>query len=351
MSNVFPTKETVLVVDDNPQNIELLRHLLSDDYRVRVAMNGAKALEICRGLAPPDLVLLDVMMPVMDGFEVCRELKHNYTTKDIPIIFVTAMGDETDERMGLELGAVDYITKPISPAITLARVRTHLSLADRNRALAKLVEDRTRDLVDTRQQIIQRLGRAAEYKDNETGEHILRMSQYCRILAENMKLDKGVVELIYHASPMHDVGKIGIPDGILLKPGKLDEAEWKVMRRHPELGADIIGDHDDPLLRMARTLALTHHEKWDGSGYPAGLAGENIPVEGRIAAVADVFDALSSDRPYKKAWKSDEVINFLVAQSGKHFDPTIIGLLPKVLPEFLRVNAIYKDTTASVYEF
>jgi putative two-component system response regulator len=274
-------------------------------------------------------------MPGMDGFEVCRQLKQDAGTCNIPIIFVTAMGEETDERTGLELGAVDYITKPISPAITLARVRTHLALADHSRALARLVEDRTYELFTTRQQIIQRLGRAAEYKDNETGDHILRMSHYTRLLAEAAGLETARSDVLFQAAPMHDVGKIGIPDGILLKPGKLDDAEWKVMRRHPELGADIIGEHSDPLLYTARIIAWTHHEKWDGTGYPRRLVGEAIPLEGRIVAVADVFDALASERPYKKAWKIDEVVHFMNSQSGKHFDPRLIELLPKVLPEFL----------------
>jgi len=344
VNSEIQNKATILAVDDNPQNLELLRHLLGEEYRVRVATNGHKALEICHSMPMPDLVLLDVMMPIMDGFEVCRQLKMDPITRDIPVIFFTAMGEETDERMGLELGAVDYIAKPISPAITLARVRTHLSLADRSRALAHLVEERTRELMLTRQQIIQRLGRAAEYKDNETGDHILRMSHYSKILAQALELETAFVEVLFQASPMHDVGKIGIPDGILLKPGKLDEAEWKVMRRHPELGADIIGEHNDPLLRMARTIALTHHEKWDGTGYPSRLVGEAIPLEGRIIAVADVFDALCSERPYKKAWKVEEVVNFMQSQSGKHFDPRIIGLLPKILPDFIEYSKRFADS-------
>lgn len=341
MSEETLPKATVLAVDDNPQNLELLRHLLAEEFRVRVATNGQKALEICQSSPLPDLLLLDVMMPGMDGFEVCKLLKRDPRTRDIPVIFVTAMGEETDERMGLELGAVDYIAKPISPAITLSRVRTHLALADRSRALERLVFERTKELHNTRQQIIQRLGRAAEYKDNETGDHIMRMSHYCQILAQNAGMDPALIDVLFQAAPMHDVGKIGIPDGILLKPGKLDDAEWRVMRRHPELGADIIGEHEDPLLRTARTIALTHHEKWDGSGYPNGLAGNAIPFEGRIVSVADVFDALCSERPYKKAWKVEEVLSFMQAQSGKHFDPDLIALLPKVLPEFLHYSVQY----------
>ena len=337
------TKATVLVVDDNPQNLELLRHLLGDEYRIRVATNGPKAIEICKTMQTPDLVLLDIMMPEMDGYSVLRELKRDVRTAEIPVIFVTAMGDEMDERLGLELGAVDYITKPISPAITLARVKTHLALANRNRALQVLVEQRTQELFYTRQQIIQRLGRAAEYKDNETGDHILRMSYYCKLLADGLHLDPAFVEILFQASPMHDIGKIGIPDGILLKPGKLDEAEWKVMKRHPELGADIIGVHDDPLLSTAHTIALTHHEKWDGSGYPKGLRKDEIPIEGRIIAVADVFDALSSERPYKKAWPLSDVMDFMQSQSGKHFDPDLISLLPNLLEDFAKYYEQYSS--------
>lgn len=341
MNHDSMAKATVLVVDDNPQNLELLRHLLGDEYRIRVATNGPKAIEICKTMQTPDLVLLDIMMPEMDGYSVLRELKRDVRTAEIPVIFVTAMGDEMDERLGLELGAVDYITKPISPAITLARVKTHLALANRNRALQGLVEQRTQELFYTRQQIIQRLGRAAEYKDNETGDHILRMSYYCKLLAEGLHLDPAFVDILFQASPMHDIGKIGIPDGILLKPGKLDEAEWKVMKRHPELGADIIGVHDDPLLSTAHTLALTHHEKWDGSGYPKGLRMDEIPIEGRIIAVADVFDALSSERPYKKAWPLSEVMAFMQSQSGKHFDPDLITLLSDLLGDFAKCYEQY----------
>ena len=343
------TKATVLVVDDNPQNLELLRHLLGDEYRIRVATNGPKAIEICKTMQTPDLVLLDIMMTELNGYSVLRELKRDVRTAEIPVIFVTAMGDEMDERLGLELGAVDYITKPISPAITLARVKTHLALANRNRALQVLVEQRTQELFYTRQQIIQRLGRAAEYKDNETGDHILRMSYYCKLLADGLHLDPAFVEILFQASPMHDIGKIGIPDGILLKPGKLDEAEWKVMKRHPELGADIIGVHDDPLLSTAHTIALTHHEKWDGSGYPKGLRKDEIPIEGRIIAVADVFDALSSERPYKKALPLSDVMDFMQSQSGKHFDPDLISLLPNLLEDFAKYYEQYSSPFGIYY--
>jgi putative two-component system response regulator len=257
--NDKPSQQTILVVDDTPENIDLLTEVLNPHYRTRIAINGEKALKIAFSDTPPDLILLDIMMPGISGYEVCEKLKANPDTRGIPVIFVTAMSEISDEKKGLELGAVDYITKPISPAIVLARVMTHLALYDQTREMERMVALRTAELEKTRQQIIRRLGRASEFKDNETGNHVIRMSHYSRLIAQAVGMGKESVDILFNAAPMHDVGKIGIPDSVLLKPGKLNEAEWNIMRKHPEIGAEIIGDHHDDLLRTARTVALTHH--------------------------------------------------------------------------------------------
>src|SRR5574343_218038 len=299
MPSLLP-KQCILVVDDSPDNIDLLSEILRDEYRIRIATSGEKALKIVYSDEPPDLILLDIMMPGISGLEICRRLKANPDRRRIPIIFVTAMSSTEDEKRGLETGAVDYITKPISPPIVQARVRTHLALFDQSRELERMVFQRTRELLTTRQQVIRRLGRAAEFKDNETGNHVLRMSHYARLIAVAYGLGQEAASIIFNTAPMHDIGKIGIPDAILLKPGKLTLDEWDVMYQHPLMGAEIIGKHDNELLETARIIALTHHEKWDGTGYPQRLQADAIPIEGRIVAVADVFDALMSKRPYKE---------------------------------------------------
>ncbi|MGX5728095.1 HD domain-containing phosphohydrolase [Metapseudomonas otitidis] len=318
-------RQCLLLVDDEPTNLQVLRHILQDDYRLLFAKDGPKALELA-GRERPALVLLDVMMPGMTGHDVCQQLKNDPVTREIPVIFVTALADTEDEAKGFEVGAVDYITKPVSPAIVKARVRTHLSLV------------RMDELKRTRLEIVQRLGLAAEYKDNETGLHVIRMSHYSRILARALGWSEADCDDLLNAAPMHDVGKIGIPDAVLRKPGKLDADEWAVMRQHVSIGAKIIGEHPSGLLRMAQRIALTHHEKWDGSGYPNGLAGEDIPIEGRIVAIADVFDALTSERPYKQAWPVEEAVAFLREQSGQHFDPDLVELFIQRLPAVLEVK-------------
>ena len=337
-------KKTILIVDDTPENIDVLRGLLEADYKVKVALEGNRALKIANSSNPPDLILLDIMMPGLSGYDVCEQLKDNPLTRRIPVIFVTAMGEVDDESKGFALGAVDYMTKPVSPPIVHARVRTHLALYDQALQLEDTVQQRTKELNDTRMEIIRRLGRAAEYKDNETGMHVIRMSLYSKILARAAGLDEEQAELLLNAAPMHDVGKIGIADHILSKPGSLNDEEWAVMRKHPEFGAEIIGDNASSILRMARIVALAHHEKWDGSGYPLGLAGEDIPLAARIVAIADVFDALTTVRPYKQAWSVDEAIADLQKEAGSHFDPQLVSKFVTVLPEILKVKASYVET-------
>lgn len=341
-------QQTILIVDDTPDNIDVLAEVLAPHYQTKIALNGEKALKIAAGEHKPDLILLDIMMPGISGYDVCQRLKRNSDTHGIPIIFVTAMNDMEDEKKGLEMGAVDYITKPINPAIVLARVRTHLALYDQTRELERLVALRTAELEKTRSQIIRRLGRAAEFKDNETGNHVIRMSHYARLTAQATGMSAAQVEILFHAAPMHDVGKIGIPDNILLKPGKLDEVEWEVMRQHPAMGAEIIGDHKDELLQAARCVAITHHEKWDGSGYPNGLKGEEIPIFGRIVAIADVFDALTTARPYKKAWTVEAALEMIEEGAGKHFDPGLMPAFRQALPAMLKIKEQYSEENGAL---
>ena len=336
-------KANVLVVDDRPENIDVLSGILKKEYKIKAALNGELAMKIASSLNKPDLILLDVMMPGIDGYEVCRQLKSKPETAKIPIIFVTAKSDVCDEEKGFELGAVDYITKPVSPPIVLSRVKTHLALYDQARHLEKLVQQRTFELNDTRVEIIRRLGRAAEFKDNETGMHVIRMSWFSKFLAEKLGKPDDWCELLYNAAPMHDIGKIGIPDRVLLKPGKLDAEEWATMKKHAEYGAEIIGEHSSPLLQLAKEVAITHHEKWDGSGYPNGLSGEDIPLAARIVAIADVFDALTSERPYKKAWTEVDAIALLEKEAGSHFDPQLVGPFIECLPQIREVQLRYKD--------
>ena len=330
MTQAPDQRPRLLLVDDEPTNLQVLRHVLQADYRLLFATDGARALQVAREQRP-DLVLLDIMMPNMDGYAVCRALKADAATASIPVIFITALNDSQDETAGFDVGGVDYLTKPVSPPVVRARVRTHLSLV------------RMDELRETRLQIVQRLGRAAEYKDNETGLHVIRMSHFSQLLALAAGCSPAWAEDLLNAAPMHDVGKIGIPDAVLRKPGPLDADEWATMRRHPEIGAEIIGEHPSGVLQLAREIALAHHEKWDGSGYPRGLAGEAIPLSARIVAIADVFDALTTRRPYKEPWPVQEAMNHIAAQAGKHFDPALVALFAPLLPQLLEIRARWAE--------
>ena len=320
----------LLLVDDEPTNLQVLRQVLQADYRLVFATDGERAVQLAREQRP-DLILLDIMMPRMDGYAVCRALKADATTAAIPVIVVTALSDRQGATGGFDAGAVDYITKPVSPSVVRARVRTHLSLV------------RMDELRETRLQIVLRLGRAGEYKDNETGMHVIRMSHFARLLALAAGCDDAWAEELLSAAPMHDVGKIGIPDAVLLKPGPLDMKEWEIMRRHPLIGAEIIGEHPWSVLQLAREIALAHHEKWDGSGYPYGLVGQAIPFSARIVAIADVFDALTTRRPYKEPWPVQEAMDYIQAQSGRHFDPQLTALFPALQPQLLEIRAQWAD--------
>ncbi len=335
-------RPTLLIVDDAPESIDVLRGVLGQDHRVKATIHSDRAVQIATRIQP-DLILLDVMMPGMDGYEVCRLLKENPATRSIPVIFITTLSDSTSETHGLSLGAVDYVTKPFAPDLVKTRVKTHLALHHQKIALEQLVAERTAELVETRLEIIRRLSRAAEYRDNETGQHVVRMSRYSHLIALACGASEAESELILHAAPMHDIGKIGVPDRILLKAAALTEEEWVLMKAHTVNGAQIIGDHPSPLLAAARDVAMYHHERWDGSGYPSGLAGERIPRIGRIVALADVFDALTSARPYKLAWSPEDAMEYIRTQRGRHFEPSVVDALIQVLPQCLAVKAEYTD--------
>jgi putative two-component system response regulator len=335
-------KQTVLVVDDTPENIDVLVGTLKEIYNVKAAINGSMALKIAKQ-SPPDIILLDIMMPGIDGYEVCRQLKGNYITRNIPVVFITAKIEVEDELHGFELGAVDFIAKPISPPVVKARVRTHLALYDLNRELDRKVRHQTEQLNETRLKIIQRLGKAAEFKDNQTGLHVIRMSKYSQILASAVGFSESDAELLMNAAPMHDIGKIGIPDGILKKPGRLTAEEFDIMKTHCRIGAEVIGEDSSELLQLAREISLTHHEKWNGSGYPNMLAGGEIPISARIIAIADVFDALTSERPYKRAWSIDNAVELLEREKGNHFDPELVPLFLRSLSEIKSINSTLDD--------
>lgn len=320
----------ILAVDDEATNLQLLRHSLQDEYQLLFAKDGEAALRLARSELP-ELILLDIMMPNLSGYEVCEQLKADPLTRHIPVIFLTALSNSQDEQRGFDLGAVDYITKPFNPAIVKARVRTHLSLVQAD------------EVLHTRLSIIQSLGKAAEYRDNETGMHVIRISHYARILARAIGFSEADAQELFYAAPMHDVGKIGIPDHILLKPGKLDEQEWEIMRQHTSIGAQIIGEHSSSLLQLAAQLALCHHEKWDGSGYPNGLKGEEIPLPARIISLVDVFDALSSERPYKKPWPLEQTLDFIQSNSGSHFQPELVEAFLANIEQMLEVQRQFAD--------
>ena len=339
MNKPKPTnnKFSVLVVDDEPANIDILLGILSPYYNVKVAPSGAVALKIVQQFTP-DLILLDIMMPEMDGFEVCKQLKTDRLLSQIPVIFVTALTQGESEEKGFKLGAVDYITKPVSPSITLARVKTHISLAHQMRITENLVAKRTEELSKSQQSAITMLATAGHYNDTDTGHHIWRMAAYSKCLAIAWGWSYEDACLLAQAAPMHDTGKIGIPDAILKAPRRLINSEMEVMRTHAQIGHKILSQCDTPLFALAAEIALCHHEKWNGTGYPEGLAGEDIPESARIVAIADVFDALTMKRPYKKAWSDDEAFEHLREGAGKHFDPKLVECFMSIKKEILETK-------------
>jgi putative two-component system response regulator len=357
-------RQTNRIVDDSPENLTVLGELLAQHYRVRAAASGPRALQLAAQDPLPDLILLDVMMPAMNGYEVLERLRDAPATRDIPVIFTTAMSATDDEHRGLVLGAVDYITKPLRPAIVLARVRTHLELKrarDRlrrdNDALEAEVVQRVHETQVIQEVTIRALARLAETRDNETGNHILRTQRYVETLARRLahharyagQLDEHAISLMAKSAPLHDIGKVGIPDHILLKPGKLTPDEWVVMKTHAAIGADAIrraeaDAHEHvPFLAYAKQIARHHHERWDGSGYPDGLAGEAIPLAARIMALADVFDALISHRVYKAPMSFDEVRGVMAAERARQFDPDVLDVFLAHYEEFCDIARRHPD--------
>ncbi len=358
-------KATVLVVDDTPDNLALMSALLKSSYKVKVANHGDKGLRIAASATPPDLILLDVMMPDVDGYEVCRRLKADPRTCDIPVIFLTARSEAEDERKGLALGAADYITKPISPPILLARVATQLTLKassdflrDRNDFLTAEVERRTRELEAVQDVTILALASLAETRDAETGKHILRTQRYVKVLAEKLRthprfssfLTERNIKTLFKSAPLHDIGKVGIPDRILLKPGRYEPHELEIMKNHTLLGRDAIQLAEDWLgaqvefLTIAKEIALCHQEKWDGSGYPEALVGDRIPVSARLMAIADVYDALISRRVYKERLSHEKAAQIIVEGRGSHFDPDMVDAFIEIQEEFREIAQRYPDS-------
>jgi len=357
-------KCTVLVVDDTPDNLSLMSDLLRTDYKVKLAPSGERALQIVAGESKPDLILLDIMMPDMDGYEVLRRLQFNPDTEDIPVIFLTAMSAADDESIGLELGAVDYITKPVNPAIVMARVRNHLQLkrardflAHHNHVLEEEVASRTQALAELQDATIRAMASLAETRDNETGNHIRRTQHYVEALARHLQnhprfkeeLTDTNIETIFKSAPLHDIGKVGIPDRILLKPGKLTPEEFEIMKTHTTLGRDAIvaaeseTTQDNPFFRYAKEITYSHQEKWDGSGYPEGLMGNNIPLSARLMAVADVYDALISERVYKAAFPHEQAVEIIRDGRGSHFDPDMVDAFLALSEEFRRIAQRFAD--------
>ncbi len=360
---------TVLVVDDAPENLMVLSQALSDQCRVRAARDGRGALLIAGSDPPPDLILLDIVMPDMTGFEVCRLLKSNPATADIPVIFLTSRSESEDEQRGFELGAVDYVSKPISPPLVRARVRNHLRLkasADllksQNQFLEQEVMRRTEEMRAIQDVAVLAVASLAETRDNETGNHIRRTQYYVRTLAGYLRthprfrpdLDDTAIELLFKSAPLHDIGKVGIPDRILLKPGRLDRDEFEIMKTHTTLGYESIQQAEQRLgssvdfLRYAKEIALSHQEKWDGSGYPDGLAGDRIPLSARLMAVADVYDALISRRVYKLPFTEEKSIAIMREGRGAHFDPDILDAFLAHTDDFKGIAERFADHDAEI---
>jgi putative two-component system response regulator len=341
----------ILIVDDEPANLRLLDKMLGGQgYRNLVLVQDPRdAVE--RYLASrPSLILLDINMPHLDGYRVMEALRALNDPLLPPIVVLTAQYGKDSLLRALGAGARDFISKPFDRNELLMRVRNlldaqlaHRMVHDQKAVLEEMVRARTEELSRTRLQIVQRLGKAAEYRDEETGNHILRMSHGCALLARALGWSEAGCDLILNASPMHDIGKIGIPDAILLKPGKFEPHEWEIMKSHTVIGGRLLESDDSDLLHMAREIALTHHEKWDGSGYPNGLAGEAIPMAGRIAALADVFDALTSVRPYKQAWTIEAAVDYLRDNRGRYFDPDLVEVFLRELPGILAIRARFAE--------
>jgi putative two-component system response regulator len=362
-------RSTIFVVDDTTDNLLLMTDLLNNIYKVRVANNGQKALKYLQNNTHPDLILLDIMMDGLSGYDVIRELKADQKTRDIPVIFLTAMSAPEDEKKGLELGAVDYITKPISPAIVLARIKTQLQvkaaatfLNDKNFYLETEISKRTAEISAIQDVTILAMASLAETRDLETGNHIRRTQNYVKALAQKLKthpnfgyfLSEAMIDTLFKSAPLHDIGKVGIPDRILLKPGKLTRDEFEIMKTHTTLGRDAIKHAEKELgiqvefLRIAKEIAYYHQEKYDGSGYPSGISGNDIPISARLMALADVYDALISRRVYKEPMPHETAVKIIIEGRGKHFDPDIVDAFLAIQDEFQVIANRFIDNEADI---
>lgn len=363
------SKKTVLIVDDTPANVSLLNSILKDKYKTKIATSGKKALQLTDSDTPPDLILLDIMMPEMDGYEVCERLKADEKTKAIPVVFLTAKVAVEDETRGLALGAVDYITKPISPPIVLERVKNHLLLKEasdvlkaQNQVLEEKVKERTKKLGELQDVAMEAMGALAESRDPETGNHIRRTQYYVQLLAQTLNdhpkfsdfLTPEHITLLFKAAPLHDIGKVGVPDAILLKPGKLTFDEFETMKLHTVYGRDAIAAAEKKLsepsefLTFAKEIAYSHQEKWDGSGYPEGLSGDDIPISARLMAIADVYDALISRRVYKPPFTHEKSLQIMSEGRGSHFDPDMLDAFLEISEEFRVIAEMYSDSEEDV---
>ncbi|MCF8474265.1 MAG: response regulator [Emcibacter sp.] len=349
--NMNPKESPILIVDDEATNVRLLQKMLSNmGYKNVISTQDPTQVLPLHQEYNFDLILLDINMPVLDGYGVMDQLNEATNHKLPPILVLTAQHTQTFRQRALDSGARDYVTKPFDAGELLSRVRnlldvqmSHKYMLHQNEILEQKIQERIQIISDTRLHIVRCLGRAAEYRDEDTGFHIIRMSKISMVLAKASGMDMRQCDLILNAAPMHDLGKIGIPDHILLKPGKLEPHEWAIMQSHAKIGADILEGDDSDLMIMAREIALTHHEKWNGKGYPNGLQGDDIPLVGQICALADVFDALVSTRPYKKAWPLDKALALIKSESGQHFNPKLIDFFLQNLPEIIDIKDTYAE--------
>lgn len=348
-NNIFTGN--ILIVDDQIVNVKLLEKILKragfENIFSTTDSRQAVNLYLQHNI---DALLLDIRMPHLDGFEVMEKLQSVVKNDYLPILVLTAELTSETRNKSLSNGAKDFITKPFDRTEVLQRIKNiievrllHKQITEQNKILDEKVKKRTQELEDSQLEIIQRLGLAAEYKDNETGNHVLRMSKFSQLLGKTIGFSDKDAEILLHATSMHDIGKIGIPDNIFLKPGKLDAEEWEIMKTHVTIGAEVLANGKSAILKLAHVVILTHHEKWDGSGYPNGLIAEGIPIPGRICAISDVFDALTSTRPYKKPWSIEDAMALIKEESGKHFDPHLVTIFELILPEILSIRARYMD--------
>ncbi len=337
-------KPVILAVDDTEELLLLMAKALGKDYQVLTASNPGAAIELAGASPRPDLILLDVDMPDVSGFEVCQALKGDPLTAGIPIVFLTARDQAEAQVEGLGLGAVDYVMKPINSAVLKARVRMHVAFARHQDELERMVRERTAQLEASRVELIKRLGRAMELHETAAaGNRVLRLANYAKLLSQASGAKQEVCDMMSKAAPLHDIGKLGVPAEILRKKDKLSAPDWERVKRHPQIGAEIIGEHDDPLLKLARQLALTHHEHWDGSGYPQGLKGNAIPWPGRVMAIVDAFEAMTTTQFHREAMAIDKAAADIYAGSGKKYDPMLVDAFQKALPVMRKVREAYSD--------